>query len=75
MHIQKMSTKFDHLEELCQHTTKPICDGSNVSTISTTIVLINIVIIHGVSNAYLDELMKYLSTVLLPKINWLPRTH
>jgi hypothetical protein len=32
-------------------------------------------VIHGISNAYLDELVRYLSNVLLPRGNRLPKTH
>jgi hypothetical protein len=63
------------LEELCRQATRPVYDGVNVSTIAATIVLINMAMIHGVSNAYMDKLIKYLSTVLLPRGNRLPRTH
>jgi hypothetical protein len=52
-----------------------VYEGLNVSTISATIVLINMAVIHGVSNAYMEELMKYLSNVLLPRGNRLPRTY
>jgi len=31
--------------------------------------------IHGVSNSYIDELLKYLSIVLLPAMNMLPSSH
>jgi hypothetical protein len=66
---------FEHLDSLYREGTKPVYTGTNVSTISATIVLINMAVIHGVSNAYVDELLKYLSTVLLPQENALPRSH
>jgi hypothetical protein len=72
---EEMSSRLDHLEELCRQATRPVYDGVNVSTIAATIVLINMAMIHGVSNAYMDKLIKYLSTVLLPRGNRLPRTH
>jgi hypothetical protein len=46
-----------------------------VSTISAYIVLINMAVIHGVSNAYVDELLKYLSTIFLPGGNTLPKSY
>jgi hypothetical protein len=71
---EEMSTRLEHLEELCREATRPVYDGVNVSTISATIILTNMATIHGISNAYMDELLKYLSTVLLPRGNRLPRT-
>jgi hypothetical protein len=67
--------RLEHLEELYTHASKPLYNGLNVSVISATIVLINMAVIHGVSNAYMDELLKYLTTVLLPHANLLPRLH
>jgi hypothetical protein len=66
---------FEELEDLYREGTRPVFHGSKVSTISATIVLINMVVIHGISNAYVDELLKYLSSVLLPGENKLPRSH
>lgn len=70
-----LSDDVDSLDELYDQATHPVYRGVNVSVISATIVLINMAVIHGVSNAYVDELMKYLSTVLLPASNMLPVSH
>ena len=48
---------LDNLDSLYREGTKPIYGGSNVSTISASIVLINMAVIHNVSNAYVDELL------------------
>jgi len=61
-----LSNELEATKDLCKQATHPICEGNIVSIISATIVLINMVVIHSVSNAYIDELMKYLLTVLLP---------
>ena len=42
---------------------------------SATIVLINMVVIHNTLNEYLNELLKYLSTVLLLRRNQLPKNY
>jgi hypothetical protein len=63
------------MDALYREGTRPIYHGSSVSTISATIVLINMAVIHSVINAYVDELLKYLSTVLLPEENTLPKSH
>jgi hypothetical protein len=70
-----MSDKLELLEEMYRHASKPLYEGLNVSVISTTIVIINMAVIHGVSNAYVDELLKYVATVLLPQGNMLPPSH
>ena len=63
------------LDELSKQATRPVYDGVNVSIISATIVLINMAVIHSVPNEYLNELLKYMSTVLLPRGNKLPRNY
>jgi hypothetical protein len=73
--LDDMGPNLEHLEELMDQATKPLYDGLNISLISTTIVLVNMAVIHGVSNAYMDELLKYLGTVLLPSGNVLPQSH
>jgi hypothetical protein len=66
---------LEDLDDLYKEGTRPVYRGSSVSTISTTIFLINMAVIHGVSNAYVDKLLKYLSTVLLLLENNLPKSH
>jgi hypothetical protein len=70
-----LSEKLELLEELYVHASKQLYAGLNISVISATIVIINMAVIHGVSNAYVDELLKYLATVLLPVGNLLPSSH
>jgi hypothetical protein len=66
MHSDEISDKLHRLEELYVHASRPLYTGLNVSVISATTVLINMAVIHGVLNAYVDELLKHLATVLLP---------
>jgi hypothetical protein len=66
---------FDNLDDLYREGTRLVYHGSNISTISATIVLINMAVIHGMSNAYVNELLMYLSTVLLPGESNLPKSH
>ena len=73
--IDEMSAQMDLLDELSRQATCLLYDGMNVSIISATIVLIKMVVIHSISNEYLNELLKYLSTVLLPCGNKLPRNY
>jgi hypothetical protein len=69
----EFSAQLELLDELSRQATRLLYDGINVSIISATIVLINMGVIHSVSNEYLNELLKYLSTVILPRGNQLPR--
>ena len=66
---------LDNLDALYWEGTKPVYGGTNVSTISASIILINMVVIHNINNAYVDELLKYLTTMLLPRENCLPKSH
>ena len=69
----ELSARLDVLDEMSREATRPLCDGMNVSIISATIVLVNMAVVHSVPNEYLNELLKYLGTVLLPRGNRLPR--
>jgi hypothetical protein len=72
---EEYSARLDLLDELTREATQPLYEGLNVSIVSATIVLINMAVIHSVPNEYLNELLKYLSTVLLPRGNRLPRSY
>ena len=73
--IDELSAQMDLLDELSRQATRPVYDGMNVSIISATIVLINMAVIHSILNEYLNELLKYLSIVFLPRGNKLPRNY
>jgi hypothetical protein len=65
----------DGVEHLYEEATIPVLANSSVSVISATIVLMNMAVIHGCSNAYMDELFRYLSLSLLHGDNKLPSGH
>jgi hypothetical protein len=60
------------LEQLYAQASIPVYSGSSVSMISTVVVLLNMCTTHGTSNTFQEELLKYLSTCLLPAGNMLP---
>jgi hypothetical protein len=64
------------LDKLYREASSPLwrAEGSvsSVSFISVVIVLMTLCTTHGVSNAFVDELLKYLSSTLLLKQNCLP---
>jgi hypothetical protein len=66
---------MEKLDEMYQQASQVVYTEKTVSIVSAVIVIINMAVIHGVSNSYVDELLKYLSTVLLPKGNHLPSSH
>jgi hypothetical protein len=65
----------NNIKELYEQAATPVWQNSTTSVISATIVLLNMAVIHGVSNTYMDELLHYLYQSLLPRGNLLPRTH
>jgi len=67
--------EVDVVDELYKQPTREMCNGVNVSVISATIVLVNMVVIHGMSNLYMNKLLKYLLIVLLPMRNMLSSSH
>ena len=73
--VDELSAQLELLDELSRQATRPLYDGKKVSIISATIVLVNMAVVHSVPNEYLNELLKYLGTVLLPRGNRLPRTY
>jgi hypothetical protein len=66
---------FDGIGDLYEQATTLVWGNSTVSVISATIVLMNMAVIHGCSNAFMDELLRYLSSSLLLGENQLPRGH
>jgi hypothetical protein len=52
----------------------PLYEGSSTSMLSTTLLLLNLRIIHGISNSFMDELFSLLRKELLPKGNKMPAT-
>ena len=66
---------MDDLDNLYREGMQPVYGGTNVSIILATIVLINMAVSHNVSNAYVDELLRYLSTILLLAEKSLPKSH
>ena len=71
----ELSAQLDLLDQMSRQATRPLYDGMKVSIISATIVLVNMAVVHSVPNEYLNELLKYLGTVLLPRGNRLPRNY
>jgi hypothetical protein len=70
-----LEESMEKLDELYRQASQPMYSGNTVSIVSAVIVIINMAVIHGISNTYVDELLTYLSTVLLPSGNQLPGTH
>jgi hypothetical protein len=72
---EELEESMEKLDEMYRQASQPVYAGKSVSIISAVIVIINMAVIHGVNNTYVDELLSYLSTVLLPTGNQLPSTH
>ena len=58
-----------------QQASQPMFLEKSVSIVSAIIVIINMVVVHGISNFYVVELLTYLSIVLMSGGNHLPNTH
>ncbi len=65
----------DGLEDLYTEATTPVYHGSKMSVVSTTIIIMNMCSVFRVSNAFTDELFRFISGDLLPTSNKLPRNH
>ena len=63
------------LELLYSQASHAVYPGSTVSLISAVVVIMTLCTTHGVSNAFVTELLHYLSEELLPEGNVLPAKH
>jgi hypothetical protein len=54
--------------------TLPLYEGSSLSMLCATLLIVNCCKTHGVSNSFLNELLMLLSMSILPKGNCLPKT-
>ena len=54
--------------------TLPLYEGSTLSMLCATLLLVNCCKTHGVSNSFMNELLMLLSTSILPQGNCLPKT-
>lgn len=66
---------IEALELLYSEASHPLYPGSTVSLISAVVVIMTLCSTHGVSNAFVTELLHYLSEELLPKGDVLPAKH
>ena len=69
------SDTMDGLEDLYEQATTPLYSGSKCSVVSATIIIMNMCTVFRVSNRFTDELLRYLSSDLLPVNNKLPNSH
>jgi hypothetical protein len=70
-----LEESMEKLDELYRQANQLVYFGNSVSIVSTVIVIINMAVIHGVSNTSVHELLTYLLAVLLPSGNQLPDIH
>ena len=73
--FDEVSTRLDHLEELYRQALWSVYNGINVSIASAIIILMIMVVAHGMSNSFMNELLEYLGSILLPRKNMLSKTH
>ncbi len=65
-----VASEAQHLREACQ----PLYKGAKSSMLVATLLLMNVCMVHGVSNKFVDELLALLHKHLLPLDNCLPPT-
>jgi hypothetical protein len=65
----------EDMERLFNHATTAVYSGSKSSILSATIIIMNMCVVFRVSNKFTDELLRYLSSDLLPLENKLPTSH
>ena len=64
----------DAMDEMISESTQPVWDGCGINRLQAGIILMNMCNLHGVPNTFLDELLTFLSSDLLPRGNNLTRT-
>ncbi len=65
-----VASEAQHLRETCQ----PLYKGAKSSMLEATLLLMNVCMVHGMSNKFVDELLALLHKHLLPLDNCLPPT-
>jgi hypothetical protein len=65
--IEDISNEVNVLQEACQ----PLYLGVLSTMLASTLLLMNICMVHGVLNKYTNQLLTLFHRYLLPKNNWL----
>jgi hypothetical protein len=69
----KEEESLQKLEKMYAAGSVPLWSGCRISIISAVVVIMTMCTIHGVTNSFIDELLKYLSTSgILPDDNLIP---
>ena len=61
------------MEQLLLESTEAVYEGCSINRLQAGIVMLNMANLYGVPHTFMDELLSFLSTVLLPQSNCLPR--
>jgi hypothetical protein len=62
------------LESMLTKASTPLFEGSFISMLLAMLFLLNLKILHGLTNVFMDELLSLLQKKLLPKGNKMPTT-
>ncbi len=62
------------MESIITKASTPLLEGSSINMLSAMLLLLNLKIVHGLSNVFMDELFSLLRKKLLPKGNKMPTT-
>ncbi len=62
------------LESMFMKASTPLFEGSSTSMLLAMLLLLNLKIVHGLTNFFMDELLSLLRRLLLPKRNKMPTT-
>jgi len=66
---EDMGLNLDDMEHLIEQSTKPLFDCCVMNRLQASIMLVNIVNLYGVPHTFLDELLSFVATNLLPQSN------
>ena len=64
-----LAVDADAMDEMISQSTQPVWDGCGINCLQASIILMNMYNLHGVPNTFLDELLTFLSSDLLPRGN------
>jgi hypothetical protein len=62
------------MEEMIRKVSTPFYEGASTSLLLAMLLLLNLKVVHGVSNVFMDELFSLLQKGLLPNGNKMPTT-
>ena len=71
---ESMDLNVSDMEQLIRESTEVLYEGCAINRLQAAIVLLNMANLYAIPNTFMDELLSFVATDLLPQSNCLPRS-